>query len=1029
MTFWILNARLLAASVWPYVLSQLAIALTFVAMAVCLAVFLKRRPDFSSVRIMWLVVLWLAFCSMLHFADAVTASQPASATLPTGTLTAAFAAVLGSGTLWLLKRYSRRLPGPDKIREAEMSIAAMRGELTREQDLMKTLADGIPDAIYFKDTDSRFIRCNRQAAAIYGLSSPEMAIGKTDHDFFPAEEADTYRADELRIIETGEPIINKQEYELWRDGQHHWVSSTKMPLRDKSGAIVGTFGLSRDITELKQAQQDLREKVNELQGLHAQLRREQCLFSSLIDSIPDSVFFKNDKHQFIRVNPAMAGDAGFAEPSEMYGLTDMDVWDEELAADAMADEKQIMETGEPIIGKQERIIRKSDGDPRWVVVTKLPMRNESGDIVGTFGLASDITMLKFNEDLAADAQERFELAVQGTNDGLWDWNVENGEVWYAPRFRELLGYEGSDLEQFPNVMGSFRSHLHPDDRERVLQSFDDHLQDHIPHDEEYRLRSATGEYRWFRGRGQAIWNDDDRATRMAGSIQDIDERRKAQEELRRTRLQLEQALQGGNVGMWDWNVRTGEVEVSRELQQQLGEDPSKPWTSLDDWEIRVHPDDIETARQKTIDFIEGRIPKYESSFRLRHQNGSYRWILSRGNLFRDENGDPIRFIGVHVDVTEQRQAQAALKESEARFRGIFNQTFQFIGLLTTEGTIIDANRTAMSASGVKPEDVVGKPFWDTVWWQHSPELQQRLKTAIRAAANGEFDRFEATHPAADGSTIFVDFSVKPARDDDGNIVYLIPEGRDVTVLKQVQADLEARSLELQRSNEELEQFAYVASHDLQEPLRAIVGYCQLLQTTSSDRLDDEGRMFVESIVDGGKRMQRLIVDLLEFSRIRRKGSPFATVDLNQAVREAQALLSSVIQESGAVIEVETMPEVFADFGQIIRLFQNLISNAIKYRSQQPPNLSIRSSSDVGSGLLTVSVSDNGIGIDPEFFEQVFVIFRRLHTREAYPGTGIGLAVCKRIVERHGGTIWLDSVPGEGTTVYFTLPLSSQVTND
>ncbi|MCA9066735.1 MAG: PAS domain S-box protein, partial [Planctomycetaceae bacterium] len=559
------------------------------------------------------------------------------------------------------------------------------------------------------------------------------------------------------------------------------------------------------------------------------------------DNIPDAVFFKDREGRFIRVNPAMARDAGFSSPQRLIGLTDFDIWDAGVAEQSRRDEEEIMRTGRPVIGKQEHICTADGKEERWVVATKMPLRDGAGNIIGTFGLAHDITTLKVTESWLTESQERFERAVQGAADGLWDWDIATNDVWYAPRFRELLGYDNLTSDQFPPVMSSFLDHLHPEDRDRVVAAIRDHLDFGTPHVIEYRLRMMDGGYRWFCGRGLAVRNRDGVAVRMSGSIQDITDRRTAETELQRTKLQLQQALEGGNVGMWEWDLVTNDVDVSPETVAQLGEGPEDNWTSLDDWEKRLHPDDREEAISRTRDYIEGRSEAYESSFRLRHRDGTWRWILSRGKLFRDEHGNARRFIGCHVDVTEQRRVEQALAESEARFRGIFNQTFQFIGLLSPDGVVLDANRAALQAGGVPEDQVMGRYFWDTVYWAHDPVLQERLRLAVRRAAAGEFDRFEAHHLAPDGSRILVDFSLKPAFDDDGHVVYLIPEGRDVTSLKTAEADLRARTEELQRSNEELEQFAYVASHDLQEPLRAIIGYCQLLELDYKAHLDDEGR--------------------------------------------------------------------------------------------------------------------------------------------------------------------------------------------
>ena len=279
----------------------------------------------------------------------------------------------------------------------------------------------------------------------------------------------------------------------------------------------------------------------------------------------------------------------------------------------------------------------------------------------------------------------------------------------------------------------------------------------------------------------------------------------------------------------------------------------------------------------------------------------------------------------------------------------------------------------------------------------------------------------------DGKHHWVLSTKLPLRDAARNIIGTFGLSRDISALKLAEellaarvAELQALHAELKQSNQELEQFAYVASHDLQEPLRSVVGFCQLLEREYADVLDDNGRMYLETIVDGGKRMQRLISDLLEYSRIGRRGSAFEIVPLRRAVDEALALLHSATQETGARIEISELPEVPADAGQMTRLFQNLIGNAIKYRGSDVPLVRIWS---VNAGdFWNVYVSDNGIGIPREFSEQVFIIFKRLHTRTEYPGTGIGLAVCRRIVERHGGRLQLvyDQQTDTGSTFEITL---------
>lgn len=263
----------------------------------------------------------------------------------------------------------------------------------------------------------------------------------------------------------------------------------------------------------------------------------------------------------------------------------------------------------------------------------------------------------------------------------------------------------------------------------------------------------------------------------------------------------------------------------------------------------------------------------------------------------------------------------------------------------------------------------------------------------------------------DGSTIPVEISLSPF--DFAERSGAIAVVRDVTEQRRL-------TTELKRSNEELEQFAYVASHDLQEPLRMVSGYSQLLKRRYADQLDAEAQEFLDFAVGGVKHMQSLIQDLLAFSRLSTHGKPFAHVDLSDVMEQVKTNLQVTIQEAAARIDVGALPTVRGDRTQLIQLLQNLTSNALKFRRlDASPRLRLAAIRD--GAFWQLSLSDNGIGIEPEYRERIFVIFQRLHTRETYPGTGIGLAICKKVVERHGGRIWIESTVDLGTTFFFTFP--------
>jgi len=245
------------------------------------------------------------------------------------------------------------------------------------------------------------------------------------------------------------------------------------------------------------------------------------------------------------------------------------------------------------------------------------------------------------------------------------------------------------------------------------------------------------------------------------------------------------------------------------------------------------------------------------------------------------------------------------------------------------------------------------------------------------------------------------------------------EKEERSLRRKVQEDLARKADELARSNADLEQFAYVASHDLQEPLRMVTAYTQLLAERYRGKLDENADKFIGYASEGALRMQVLIQDLLAFSRVGRNGSTSNSVDCNAVMAEVLQTLSPAIRESGAVVTCGTLPTVWADRTQVAQVFQNLIGNAIKFRGKEPPAVSVQA--EKSGEQWQCSVSDNGIGIDSEYVEKIFVVFQRLHARDEYPGNGIGLAICKKIVERNGGKIWVESQPGCGSTFKFTLP--------
>ncbi|WP_425400088.1 AAA family ATPase [Aeoliella sp.] len=362
------------------------------------------------------------------------------------------------------------------------------------------------------------------------------------------------------------------------------------------------------------------------------------------------------------------------------------------------------------------------------------------------------------------------------------------------------------------------------------------------------------------------------------------------------------------------------------------------------------------------------------------------------------------------------RTSAELQLSERRFRTTVEAAPVGIVMINEQGTIVIANSSLCRLFGYQKEELLGQKIELLVPKElredHVGQRNEFFKNPTQRPMGAGRDLY-GVHK--DGTLVPVELGLTPAVLDEG--MGAIGTVVDLTARKEAELELHRLVAEVRKSNEELEQFAYIASHDLQEPLRKIASYCKLLQEEQSQNLDEEGQEYLEVAINGATRLQRLVRDLLTFSRITTRGRPLSATCASSSLDDATTNLSVLIEEKSAVITKDALPEVWADAGQLTHLFQNLIGNAIKYCDQAVPEIHV-GVRDLGD-TIEFYVQDNGIGIEPQFHEQIFQVFQRLHNRREYSGTGIGLALCKRIVERFGGQIRVDSTPGAGSTFYFT----------
>ncbi|WP_372897975.1 ATP-binding protein [Stieleria sp.] len=386
--------------------------------------------------------------------------------------------------------------------------------------------------------------------------------------------------------------------------------------------------------------------------------------------------------------------------------------------------------------------------------------------------------------------------------------------------------------------------------------------------------------------------------------------------------------------------------------------------------------------------------------------------------------DQARVEALKENAEQLEQTNAMLRREQFLINSLLSTIPDAVFFKDRQGRILRANQAMARDAGFEhPDELIGKT--DQQIW--SGELH--TETAIdeqKIMETGEPIVNKEEMPVRDGGPPrWVLVTKMPLYDEDGQITGLFGVARDITKIKlqelqrERQAEALARAKEaLERSNADLQQFAYVASHDLQEPLRAVAGHCQLLEMALADQADERVQKFLGHAVDGAKRMQQLINNLLDYSRVQSRGREMVAVDMHGVVDDALKNLAVAIEEHDAVIDVDELPSIKGDRDQLIQLFQNLIGNAIKFCGEDAPHIKIAAERE--SDLWRFSVRDNGIGLESEYQDRIFVIFQRLHGRTRYPGTGLGLAIAKRIVERHSGRIWVESEPGSGSTFFFTL---------
>jgi PAS domain S-box-containing protein len=932
-----------------------------------------------------------------------------------------------------------------RTKELKEAIEAVEAERQRFFGVLETL----PSMIRLLTPDYHIAFANRSFREKFGESEGrhcyDYCFGRTE----PCEFCESFQ-----VLKTGRP--------------HHWeftspdgsiLDAYDFPFTDTDGSLL-ILEMDIDITEQRQAQKALRElnetleqriteRTSELQASNESLRASRVAALNLMEDALAARKRAEEASDELRreITARIRAEKELRESEERLRLhgenspTAIIEWDAGFIVTRWAGEAEhifgwsaaetvgkpimdlhlIYEEDIPIV--EQTMGKLTDGVSRKVVsgnrnYTKdgrvihcewynSVLYDAGGKMTSVMSQVLDITERKQAEEALRESQERLRFALETIHVGAWDLDLVDHRAFRSLEHDRIFGYT-QPLPEWTYEM--FLEHVVPEDRATVDGKFRRAMENQSDWNSECRIRRLDGQVRWVWAAGRYAQDTAGASRRMAGIVQDITERKQMEVALRENLEHLHLAHDAAHSGTWEWDVRTDENTWSDEVWALYGLQPQSVEPSYEAWKKIVHPDDRQRAERVVQKAVrEG--AELNVEFRVKGLDETEHWLMSRAQPLRDSRGQVVRYIGVLMDITERRR----FEESIRMLAYIVESSDDAIISKTLGGIITSWNRGAEKMYGYSKDEVIGKPISILA----PPELKDEMVHILeKIRERSPIEHIESLRVTKDGRTIHVSLSVSPIHDAEDKVIGASTIARDISDRKRMEDEVFNLLAELERSNKDLEQFAYVASHDLQEPLRMVSSYTQLLARRYKDKLDQDAKDYIEFAANGANRMQRLIKDLLLYSRVTTRGAAPVPVDMKVVLGEAKDNLQVAIKETGALVTNNDLPVVAADHTQLVQVLQNLIGNAVKFRGETPPRIHI--SAEKTGGDWKISIQDNGIGIEPQYFERIFVIFQRLHTADKYQGTGIGLALCKRIVQRLGGNMWVESEPGQGSTFYFTL---------
>ncbi|MFC2050812.1 PAS domain S-box protein, partial [Chloroflexota bacterium] len=863
------------------------------------------------------------------------------------------------------------------ITERKRAEEVLAEEATRRRILMDQSRDGIS----ILDENSKLVEANQRFAEMLGYTPEELS------DFHTWDWDAQWKREEL--FQMGQ---NVDEAGVHLETSHRRKDGTVFDVElSVNRVVVGgkklLFCVSRDVTDRRQAEESLR-------------RSEQNFRDSMENSPLGIRILYEDGKKTVYANQAMLDMWGYSSIEELEAVPRKQRYTPECYDEHI----KIVEKrrrGEPAPLNYEISIVRGDGQVRTLSIS----RGETlwGGEKRFQLVYQDITERKQAEEVIKESEDKYRRLFELSSDALFLIEVETGKILDLNNASiAMYGYSREEALQMKNTDFS----AEPDETHKSTLESEEYVTLRYHRKKGgliFPVEISVAYYTWY---GKQV---------CLAAIRDITERKQVEENLReseeRYRVLVELSPEAIFVAVKGEHVFVNSAGLKLLGASSPDQIIGKPVMDI------IHPDYRELVADRMRKAIETGIeaPVLEEKFvRL---DGTVIDVEVRGAplIYRGKEAIQV-FVS---DITERKRAEEALRLSEQNLRNSIENSPLGIRIADKDGKSIYANRALLDIWGYSS---IGELEAVPRKQRYTLDSYDEHRIRVDKRGRGEYgpSNYEIGIVRSDGQVRVLSVSRGDLLWGGEKIFQLVYQ--DITELKRAARELEKAVEELQRSNAELEQFAYVASHDLQEPLRMVSSYTQLLERRYKDKLDADANDFINYAVGGAERMHELINDLLTYSRVGTRAKPFKGTDMEAVLEAALDNLQVAIKESKAKVSHGPLPTVMADEGQMIQVFQNLIGNAIKFRGEKSPRIHV--SAEQRDSEWVFSVKDNGIGIEPQYFDRVFLIFQRLH-RDEYPGTGTGLAIAKKIVERHGGQIWIESQPGKGSTFYFRVKATGE----